>query len=70
MADQRYFTAVFECNITKFAGNPLKTETPFGVPVAVGIGDAFDKLAHIEEIEEAAEALLAAIRKHEQDDTD
>lgn len=52
---ERYFTLVFAGNIREFKGNPLETETVFGVPVSVGVGDAHDELerlhqAHDEEI--------------------
>lgn len=30
--EEEYFTLVFKGNLRKFAGNPLKTDTPFGVP--------------------------------------
>lgn len=36
------FTLVFEGNIRKLDRNPLRTETPFGVPYAAGIGNAFE----------------------------
>jgi hypothetical protein len=61
MSDREYFTLVFEGDISKFKGNPLKTETPFGVPFAAGMGNAFDKLENIEEIADAAQKLIDAI---------
>lgn len=63
--DRKYFTLVFEGDITKFKGNPLKTETPFGVPYAAGLGDAFAKLDKIDEIEDAAQKLVAAIARYD-----
>lgn len=48
-----YFTIIFCGNIKKFLGNPFKTLTPFGYPVAIGSGDAF------EELDRAREALKA-----------
>jgi len=66
MGDKRkFFTLVFEGDITKFKGNPLKTETPFGVPVAAGLGNAFDELENIHEIEDAAQNLIAAIARYD-----
>lgn len=61
MVDREYFTLVFEGDLTKFQGNPLKIETPFGVAFAAGLGNAFDKLENIEEIAEAAQKLLDTI---------
>lgn len=63
--DRKYFTLVFEGDITKFKGNPLKTETPFGVPHAAGLGDAFAQLDKIDEIEDAAQKLIAAIARYD-----
>ncbi len=37
------FTLVFVGNLRKFQGNPLRTETPFGIPIVCGIGDAFEE---------------------------
>lgn len=37
------FTIVFEGDLRKFEGNPLKTETPFGVPMTVAVGDVFEE---------------------------
>jgi hypothetical protein len=61
------FTVVFEGDITKLPGNPLRYETVYGKPVAAGIGNAFDKLERIVEIEEAALNLIAAINKSADD---
>jgi hypothetical protein len=49
MSDKQYFTLVFEGDIRAYKGNPLKTETPFGVPVAVGVGNAFDQIESLED---------------------
>lgn len=37
------FTLVFEGDIRKFKGNPLKTETPFGVPFVASMGNALEE---------------------------
>lgn len=37
------FTLVFEGDIRKFKMNPLATETPWGIPYAVSIGDALEE---------------------------
>jgi hypothetical protein len=39
-----YFTLLFRGDIRAFKRNPLMTETPFGIPIAAGIGDAFAEL--------------------------
>lgn len=62
------FTVVFEGDIRKLKGNPLRYETEFGKPIAAGIGNAFDKIENIIEIEEAAMKLLEAIRRNTTDD--
>lgn len=36
--EHKYFALVFEGDLRKFEGNPLKTVTPFGVPIACGLG--------------------------------
>lgn len=38
------FTLVFEGDIRKFSMNPLTTETPWGIPYAVSMGDALEQL--------------------------
>lgn len=38
------FTLVFEGDIRKFKQNPLTTETPWGIPYAVALGDALEEL--------------------------
>lgn len=48
------FTLVFEGDIRKFAKNPLMTQTEFGTPYAVGIGDAFEKQDALESLMEKA----------------
>ena len=66
------FTLVFEGDITRFRSNPLQTETPFGRPVAMGIGDAFaetDALRETQEaLVEALDDLLQALSPHDYDD--
>lgn len=57
--EKEYFTLVFAGDITQFKGNPLATETPFGIPVAVGEGDAF---AEIEELEDRLDGAGEALR--------
>lgn len=47
MSEPKYFTLVFEGDIRDFKGNPLKTKTPFGVPVSSGIGNAFDEIEQL-----------------------
>lgn len=49
MSKDKYFTLVFAGNIREFKGNPLTTETVFGVPVSVGVGDAHDELERLHE---------------------
>ena len=34
------FTMVFAGDIRKFKNNPFTTETPWGIPYAVSVGDA------------------------------
>ena len=56
MSDKtKYFTLVFEGDIRKFKANPLRTETPFGVPFACGVGNAFEELDAANEKLEALE---------------
>jgi hypothetical protein len=57
MADA-YFTLVFEGDIRERAFNPLKAETPFGRPVAVGVGDAFERIDSLERGGEIARLIL------------
>ena len=42
------FTLVFAGDIRKFKMNPLTTVTPWGIPYAVGMGDAFEKIDKLE----------------------
>lgn len=37
------FTLVFAGDIRKFKMNPLTTETPWGIPYAVSMGDALEE---------------------------
>lgn len=48
MADE-YFTLVFKGNLREFKGNPLKTETPFGIPFVAAIGDLSEVVDQLEE---------------------
>jgi hypothetical protein len=65
-----YFTMVFEGDITRIKGNPMKIETPFGFAIACGIGNAFDKLENIEEIAGAAQKLIDAIEFSSKDEAE
>lgn len=56
MSDFRYFTLIFEGDIRSFKGNPFKTETAFGVPLAVSIGDV---VAENDELRDQLEKALA-----------
>lgn len=58
------FTIVFEGDITKLPFNPLKTETVYGKPIASGMGNAFDVIEKIYEIEDAATKLLQVIERN------
>ena len=50
MPDQpKFFTIVFEGDIGAFKANPLKTETPFGVPYTIGRGNALDEMDDLRE---------------------
>lgn len=60
------FTLVFKGDITKFKGNPLRTETPFGVPYSAAIGDVID--AH-DKLQEAVENLHSAAEQIVQSST-
>src|SRR5882672_2645987 len=64
MIDRTHFTIVFEGDITKLKGNPLKMDTAYGKPVASGAGNAFDVIEGIHEIEDAATKLLQTIKKN------
>lgn len=65
MTDHEYFTLVFAGDITKINGNPMKIETPYGCPVASGMGNAFDVIENLHEIEDAAHKLIEAITRYE-----
>jgi|GEM_PF-4218315 len=56
------FTVVFDGDIRKFKGNPLKAETPFGTPSAAGIGDAFQETDDLRDRLTEAEAALSQAR--------
>lgn len=62
---EMYFTLVFRGDIRKFAGNPHKTDTPFGRPVVVGVGNAFDAFDELERLRESeiAPALTPSIEE-------
>lgn len=54
MTDE-YFTLVFKGSLREFEKNPLKTKTPFGIPWAAGVGDAFAQIDRLlEEIDDCA----------------
>lgn len=53
------FTLVFGGDIRRFRGNPHMTETPFGVPIRSGIGDAFAENDDLEQQNERLRRLLA-----------
>lgn len=44
MGDEAYFTLVFQGDLRKYPTNPHMTDTPFGRPVASGIGNVFDEV--------------------------
>jgi hypothetical protein len=46
---KNYFTLVFEGDLTKFSMNPLKMNTPFGVPIASALGDILAECERLEE---------------------
>ncbi len=48
-AQRKYVTMVFECNLKTVAGNPFKIETPYGIPISVGLGDAFTERDDLED---------------------
>jgi hypothetical protein len=50
------FTAVFDRDIRAFDGNPLKAETPFGVPETIAIGNVFEER---DRLEAALEQIIA-----------
>jgi hypothetical protein len=48
MADE-YFTLVFKGNLREFNGNPLRTETPFGIPFICALGNVCDEADELRE---------------------
>jgi hypothetical protein len=54
------FTLVFEGDIRKFDGNPLRTPTPFGTALAVSMGDALQQAERGHEALSALDAILEA----------
>jgi hypothetical protein len=49
-----FFTLVFAGNLRSFKQNPHLTDTPFGRPIASGIGNAFDEIEGLIEMLDAA----------------
>ena len=47
-----HFTLVFSGDIRKFKMNPLTTETPWGIPHSVCVGDALQELDELREANE------------------
>jgi hypothetical protein len=43
------FTLVFAGDIRQFKMNPLTTETPWGIPYAVSVGDVLEELDELKE---------------------
>jgi hypothetical protein len=66
---REYFTLVFKGDIRNLRGNPMKIETIYGLPVASGMGNAFDALENIHEIEDACRKLIASISQYDKPDT-
>jgi hypothetical protein len=64
-ANAAYCTVVFQCDLKRFEGNPFKTETLFGRPVSVGIGDALAKDDDRNELLEALNAAIVALENSE-----
>lgn len=58
MKSDPQMTAVFNCNLRRFKGNPHLVETPFGVAQTVGVGNIFE---HADSLEEVVDVLLDAI---------
>ena len=54
--ESQYFTLVFKGDIRTFKGNPLKTDTPFGVPLVVSVGDV---VAERDELKERLDNIKA-----------
>lgn len=54
-------TVVFRMDVRAIKGNPFLLDTPFGRPVTIGIGDAFEQADDLrEEVEGLRQALRAA----------
>ena len=51
MADE-YFTLVFKGSLRDFPGNPLRTETPFGIPFICALGNICDEADELRELAE------------------
>jgi hypothetical protein len=50
MKEPNSFTLVFEGDIRSFKMNPLTTETPWGIPYAVCVGDALEENDELREL--------------------
>lgn len=48
-------TLVFECDIKKFSSNPFHSDTPFGKPYGVAVGDLMERCAALEAMVEYME---------------
>lgn len=57
--DSEYFTLVFAGDIGAVQGNPFHIITPYGTPIAVGRGNAFDR---IDELEDEVSDLSSALQ--------
>lgn len=63
MSDE-YFTLVFKGSLKGFPGNPLRTETSFGVPFICALGNVCDEIDGFREaLEEIAD--LGDVRSDE-----
>lgn len=63
MSNTEYFTIVFEGDIRQIKGNPHKVESAFGKVVASGMGNAFDVIENMHEVNDAAEKLVKVINE-------
>ena len=54
----KQFTVIFDGDLTKFRGNPFHVDTPFGRPVAHGLGNIFEREDEAVEIMTALENAL------------
>lgn len=62
MIKTKYFTIVFEGDITQLPFNPLKCNSnPYGKPVASSAGDALQLLNRIEELADALQRVIDAL---------